>query len=135
LEFALLEHTLMMLKLGYFEITKKLILLLDMPNNYNIFFHGCHYFFSRCKHIYKVKNKDKKQTKKCRLNGGSLFKLSSAQKQPKLHDFLIKTRTRACLILNTNHETKKKKKKNKNTTCAKQESNKILLQKRNKTKL
>jgi hypothetical protein len=47
----------MMLKLGYFVITKKLILLLDMPKNYKNVFHGCHYFFSICKNIYKVKKK------------------------------------------------------------------------------
>jgi hypothetical protein len=35
----------------------------------------------------------------------------------------------------TNPPKKKKKKKKKNMTCAKQESNKILLQGRNKTRL
>ncbi len=99
----------MTLKLGYFGVMKNLFILLDMLKNCKIIFHGCHYFFSTCKHIYKVKNKDKKTSKNGRLNGGSLFKLSWAQKQPKLHELLIKTRTRACLILNPNHEIKKMK--------------------------
>jgi hypothetical protein len=52
---------------------------------------------------------------------------SHVQKQPRLQDFLTKMRTKACLIPNLDHE--KKNHKNKNTTCAKQESNKNLLQK------
>jgi hypothetical protein len=49
------------------KVTKRLIFLLGMSKNYKIFFHGCHYFFSR--HIHKVENKDKKQTKNVGLMG------------------------------------------------------------------
>jgi hypothetical protein len=41
--------------------------------------------------------------------------------------------TRACLVPKPDRETKKNK--NKNTTRAKQKSNKILLQRKNKTRL
>ncbi len=39
------------------------------------------------------------------------MKLSQAQKQPRLQDFLTQTRTRACLIPNPDYERKKTRKK------------------------
>jgi len=58
------------------------------------------------------------------------LEMSHAQKQPRLQNFLSKTRTKTSLITNSNYEIRQKK----NTTYAKQKSNKILLQRRNKTR-
>jgi hypothetical protein len=49
--------------------TKRLIILLDILKNCKNFFHGCHYYFFSPRQIYKVENKDKKQTKDVGLMG------------------------------------------------------------------
>jgi hypothetical protein len=57
-------NTLMMLKFGCFgnawQCHKNIDFLVGHVKNYKNFFHGHHYFFSRHKHVYKVKNKTKK---------------------------------------------------------------------------
>jgi hypothetical protein len=77
------------------RVTNRLILLLDMLKNCKKNFHGWHYF-SKHRHIYKVKNKNKKQTKYVGLMGGiysnyhghehnpnyRIFKPKQKQKQP-----------------------------------------------------
>jgi hypothetical protein len=59
--------------------------------------------------------------------------MSQAQKQPTLCDFLTKMRTMA--MHGSKSRSRNKNNNNKNMTHAKQKFNKILLQRRNKTRL
>ncbi len=54
--------------------------------------------------------------------------MSLARKQPNLHDFLNQDQNKG--MFNSKSKSQNKKNKNKNTTCARQKSNNILLQKK-----
>jgi hypothetical protein len=69
------------------ESQRDLIFLLDMLQNYKNFFHVRHYFFFSHRHIYKVENKNKKQTKNVGLMEGEFVQIVKSTKTTKIIRF------------------------------------------------